>query len=128
MLEKGLDSQTAFAIVSIDIADIDVGANVGAKLQTDQANADIRIARAEAEKRRAMAVAREQQMVALTREHQAAVVAAEAEIPAAISDAYRKGNLKRQSNRMSLVHEISAKYPRIAAAAVIGPDGLPVAS
>ncbi|MEQ9409074.1 MAG: flotillin-like protein FloA [Fuerstiella sp.] len=94
VLAKGLDSQTAFAIVSIDIADIDVGANIGATLQSDQANADIRIARAHAEKRRAMAVARQQEMVALTTENQAAIVLAEAEIPAAIAAAFRKGQLR----------------------------------
>ncbi len=94
VIEKGLDSQTAFDIVSIDIADIDVGENIGAKLQMDQANADIRIARAEAEQRRAMAVAREQQMIALTTEYRALVVLAEAQIPAAIADAFRKGQLR----------------------------------
>lgn len=94
VLSRGLDSQTAFAIVSIDIADIDVGANVGARLQNDQAKADIRIARAHAEKRRAMAVAREQEMVALTREYEAEVVLAEAEIPAAMAAAFRQGQLR----------------------------------
>lgn len=94
VLAKGLDSQTAFSIVSIDIADIDVGANIGAALQMSQADADIRIARAEAEKRRAMAVAREQEMVALTREHEAAVALAEAEIPAALAAAFRSGQLR----------------------------------
>src|SRR5690606_19129021 len=93
VVERGLDSQTAFEIVSIDIADIDVGRNIGAQLQIDQANADIRIARADAEQRRAMAVAREQEMVALIAEHRAAVVLAEAQIPAAIAVAFRDGNL-----------------------------------
>ncbi len=99
VIEKGLDSQTAFDIVSIDIADIDVGENIGAKLQADQAEADIRIARAHAEQRRAMAVSREQQMIALTQEHRAAVVLAEALIPSAIAEAFRAGQLraKRQS-------------------------------
>lgn len=93
VLAKSLDSQTAFAIVSIDIADIDVGENIGARLQSTQADADIRIARAHAEQRRAMAVAREQEMVALTREHEAAVVIAEAEIPKAIAAAFQTGQL-----------------------------------
>ncbi|ODS33618.1 MAG: hypothetical protein SCARUB_01218 [Candidatus Scalindua rubra] len=93
VLEKGLDSGTAFEILSIDIADIDVGENIGAKLQADQAEADKRVAQAEAEKRRAMAVAREQEMVALVQENRAKVVLAEAEIPKAISQAFREGNL-----------------------------------
>jgi uncharacterized protein YqfA (UPF0365 family) len=91
VLAKGLDSQTAFAIVSIDIADIDVGENIGAKLQTDQADADVRIALARAEKRRAMAIAQEQEMVALTREYQAEMVLAEAGIPPAVAAAFREG-------------------------------------
>ncbi len=94
VLEKGLDSQTAYEIVSIDIADIDVGDNVGARLQADQAEADVRIARAKAEERRAQAVAREQEMKALTQEHQAEVVLAESEIPKAMADAYRGGSLR----------------------------------
>jgi len=97
VIERGLDAETAFAIVSIDIADITVGANIGARLQIDQANADIRIARAEAEKRRSMAIARLQEMVALKRENEAAVVLAEAEIPVAIAAAYRAGNLRTKS-------------------------------
>jgi uncharacterized protein YqfA (UPF0365 family) len=94
VLNKGLDSQTAYEIVSIDIADIDVGDNVGARLQADQAEADVRIARAKAEERRAQAVAREQEMKALTQEHQAEVVLAESEIPKAMAEAYRSGNLR----------------------------------
>lgn len=94
VLAKGLDSQTAYAIVSIDIADIDVGDNVGARLQADQAEADMRIARAKAEERRARAVAAEQEMKALTVENQAKVVLAEAEIPLAIAEAYRRGSLR----------------------------------
>ena len=94
VLDKGLDSQTAYEIVSIDIADIDVGDNVGARLQADQAEADVRIARAKAEERRAQAVAREQEMKALTQEHQAEVVLAEAEIPKSMADAYRGGSLR----------------------------------
>jgi len=92
--DKGLDSSTAYEIVSIDIADIDVGDNVGARLQADQAEADVRIARAKAEERRAMAVAVEQEMCARTQENQAEVVLAEAEIPRALSEAYRSGKLR----------------------------------
>ncbi|WP_390621139.1 flotillin-like protein FloA [Calycomorphotria hydatis] len=94
VLKKGLDSQTAYEIVSIDIADIDVGANIGARLQADQAEADMRIARAKAEERRARAVAQDQEMKALTQENQAKVVLAEAQIPRAMADAYRQGNLR----------------------------------
>ncbi|MEM1061424.1 MAG: flotillin-like protein FloA [Planctomycetota bacterium] len=94
VLNKGLDSQTAYEIVSIDIADIDVGANVGARLQADQAEADMRIAKAKAEERRALAVADDQEMKALTQENQAKVVLAEAEIPKAMADAYRSGGLR----------------------------------
>ncbi len=93
VMAKRLDSHTAFSIVSIDIADMTVGANVGARLQADQAEADIRIARALAERRRAFAVAREQEMIALTQENQAAVILSEAEIPAAIAGAFRSGRL-----------------------------------
>jgi uncharacterized protein YqfA (UPF0365 family) len=93
VLAKGLDAGSAFEILSVDIADVDVGDNVGAKLQADQAEANKIIAQAEAEKRRAMAVAREQEMMALIRENRAKVVLAEAEIPRAIADAFRSGNL-----------------------------------
>ncbi len=93
VLEKGLDSGTAFEILSIDIADIDVGENIGAKLQTDQAEADKRIAQARAEGRRAMAVAQEQEMKAKIEEMRAKVVEAEAEVPKAMAEAFRKGNL-----------------------------------
>jgi len=93
VLEKGLDAGTAFEILSIDIADVDVGENVGAKLQADQAEADKRVAQALAERRRAMAVAREQEMQALVAENRAKVVLAEAEVPKAISQAFREGNL-----------------------------------
>jgi len=93
VLDKGLDSQTAYSIVSIDIADIDVDENVGARLQTDQADADIRIARAKAEERRAAAIAREGEMVALTEENRAKVVLAESQIPVALAEAFRSGNL-----------------------------------
>ncbi len=94
VLSKGLDSQTAFEIVSIDIADVDVGENVGARLQADQAEADVRVARAKAEERRAMAVAQEQEMVAITEENRAHVVLAESEVPKAMADAYRAGGLR----------------------------------
>lgn len=97
VLDKGLDSQTAYEIVSIDIADIDVGDNVGARLQADQAEADMRIARAKAEERRARAVATEQEMKALTVDNQAKVVLAEAEIPLAMADSYRAGCLRSKS-------------------------------
>jgi len=93
VLAKGLDAGTAFEILSIDIADIDVGANIGARLQIDQAEADKRIAQARAEQRRAMAVAKEQEMKAYTQEMRAKVVEAEAEIPKAIAQAFREGKL-----------------------------------
>ncbi|MDR9387914.1 MAG: flotillin-like protein FloA [Balneolaceae bacterium] len=93
VLEKGLDSGTAFEILSIDIADIDVGDNIGAKLQTEQAEADLKVARAKAEERRAMAVALEQENKARIEEMRAKVVENEAEIPMAISEAFRSGNL-----------------------------------
>ena len=93
VLSKGLDAGTAFEILSVDIADVDVGDNIGAKLQADQAEANKIIAQAEAEKRRAMAVAREQEMLALVRENRAKVVLAEAEIPLAIAESFRSGNL-----------------------------------
>jgi len=93
VLEKGLDAGTAFEILSIDIADVDVGENVGAKLQADQAEADKRRFQAEAEKRRAMAVAREAEMRALVEENRAKVVENEAQIPLAMADAFRSGNL-----------------------------------
>ena len=93
VLAKGLDSGTAFEILSIDIADVDIGENIGAKLQGDQAEADLKIARAKAEERRAAAVALEQEMTAEVARQRARVVEAEAEIPKAMSDAFRKGNL-----------------------------------
>jgi uncharacterized protein YqfA (UPF0365 family) len=93
VLARRLDSQTAFEIVSIDIADIDVGDNIGARLQADQAEADTRVARANAEGRRAMAVAQEQEMIAQMEESRAKVVDAEAEVPRAISDALRTRTL-----------------------------------
>ena len=93
VLEKGLDAGTAFEILSIDIADLDVGKNIGASLQADQAEADLRVAQAKAETRRAMAVAEEQEMTARTQEMKAKVVAAEAEVPKAMAQAFRDGNL-----------------------------------
>lgn len=93
VLGKGLDAGTAFEILSIDIADVDVGRNIGAQLQTDQAEADKRIAQAKAEERRAMAVAREQEMKAYTQEMEAKVVEAQAEVPHAMAEAFKKGNL-----------------------------------
>ena len=93
VLSKGLDSGTAFEILSIDIADVDVGKNIGAELQTDQAEADKRIAQAKAEERRAMAVAAEQEMIAKVQDMRARVVEAEAEVPRAMAEAFREGNL-----------------------------------
>ena len=93
VLARRLDSNTAFEIVSIDIADIDVGANIGARLQADQAEADTRVARANAEGRRAMAVAREQEMIASIEESRAGLVEAEAEVPKAVADSLTSGQL-----------------------------------
>jgi|TARA_B110000263_G_scaffold18048_1_gene14408 uncharacterized protein YqfA (UPF0365 family) len=93
VLEKGLDAGTAFEILSIDIADLDVGKNVGAQLQTDQAEADLRVSQAKAETRRAMAVAEEQEMRAKTQEMQAKVVESESEVPLAMAQAFREGKL-----------------------------------
>lgn len=93
VLDKGLDSGTAFEILSIDIADIDVGKNIGAGLQIDQADADLKIAQAKAEERRAMAIAREQEMKALAQEMKAKVIEAEAHVPLAMAEAFRSGNL-----------------------------------
>lgn len=93
VLQRGLDAGTAFEILSIDIADVDVGANIGAQLQTDQAQADLKVAEAKAEERRAMAVAEEQEMKAKSQEARAKVIEAEAEIPLAVAEAFRSGNL-----------------------------------
>ncbi|MCR8641981.1 flotillin-like protein FloA [Paenibacillus sp. N1-5-1-14] len=93
VLDKGLDAGTAFEILSIDIADVDVGKNIGAHLQTEQAEADKRIAQAKAEERRAMAVAQEQEMVAKVVEMRAKVVESESEVPLAMAEAFRSGNL-----------------------------------
>jgi len=97
VLERGLDAQTAFQIVSIDIADIDVGQNIGARLQADQAEADTRVARAKAEERRALAMAREQEMKAEVAKNRAQVVLSEAEVPMAMAAAFRKGNLEQHN-------------------------------
>lgn len=94
VLQRGLDAQTAFEIVSIDIADIDVGENIGARLQADQAEADMRVARAKAEERRALATAREQEMKATVAHNRSLVVLAEAEVPLAMAAAFREGNLE----------------------------------
>ncbi|MBM4088907.1 MAG: UPF0365 family protein [Planctomycetes bacterium] len=93
VLSRGLDAHTAFAIVSIDIADIDVGANIGARLQADQAEADTRVARAKAERRRAEAVAAEQEMKAMVTENRARLVMAEADVPRAMAEAFRRGGI-----------------------------------
>ena len=93
VLQRGLDAGTAFEILSIDIADVDVGVNIGAQLQTDQAQADLKVAEAKAEERRAMAVAEEQEMKAKSQEARAKVIMAEAEIPQAIAESFRSGNL-----------------------------------
>ncbi len=93
VLAKGLDSGTAFEILSIDIADIDIGDNIGAKLQTDQAEADLKVANAKAEERRAFAVAFEQEMIAKAQDARAKVIEAESQIPLAIAESFRSGNL-----------------------------------
>jgi uncharacterized protein YqfA (UPF0365 family) len=101
VLERGLDAHTAFEIVSIDIADIDIGENIGARLQADQAEADTRKAQAFAEQRRANAIAREQEMKAEVALNRAGVFLAEAEVPRAMADAFRQGNLERLSQNGS---------------------------
>ncbi len=93
VLDRGLDAQTAYEILSIDIADIDVGENIGARLRADRAESDKRIAQAKAEERRAMAVATERENIARIKDRQALLVEAEAEVPRAIAEAFRKGNL-----------------------------------
>lgn len=98
VFDRGLDASTAYEIVSIDIADIDVGDNVGARLRSDQAEADRRVARAKAEQRRADALATEQEMVALTAENRAHLVQAEAAVPLAIAEAFRAGNLRSKNS------------------------------
>ena len=98
VLDRGLDAQTAFEIVSIDIADIDVGENIGARLQADQAEADTRVARATAEQRRAEAVATEQEMKAKVAKNRSQLVMAEADVPKAMADAFRKGFMHTQNS------------------------------
>ena len=98
VLDRGLDAHTAFEIVSIDIADIDVGENIGARLQADQAEADTRVARAEAEQRRAEAIALEQEMKARVADNRSRLVLAEAEIPRAMAEAFRQGRIGSQDN------------------------------
>jgi uncharacterized protein YqfA (UPF0365 family) len=95
VLQRGLDAQTAFQIVSIDIADIEVGENIGARLQADQAEADTRVARAKAEERRSVAIAREQEMKASVSENRARLLEAESLVPKSIGEAYRAGRLER---------------------------------
>jgi uncharacterized protein YqfA (UPF0365 family) len=102
VLQRGLDAQTAFEIVSIDIADIDVGENIGARLQADQAEADTRVARAKAEEKRALAFAREQEMKAEVARNRANVVLAEAEVPLAMAAAFREGNLEGRSGNKAV--------------------------
>jgi uncharacterized protein YqfA (UPF0365 family) len=99
VLERGLDAQTAFEIVSIDIADVDIGQNVGARLRADQAEADTRVARAKAEQRRAEAVAKEQEMKAAVARNRAQVLLAEAQVPMAMANAFRQGHLEALSRR-----------------------------
>ncbi|WP_144975246.1 flotillin-like FloA family protein [Bremerella volcania] len=113
VLDKGLDSDTAYAIVSIDIADIDVGRNIGAKLRIDQASADSRIALALAEKRRAMAIAKHQEMRAKHAKSRANVVRAEAEIPASLSQAFRDGSIQMPGVPVSH-RKTSRRFPLIA--------------
>jgi uncharacterized protein YqfA (UPF0365 family) len=100
VLRRGLDAQTAFQIVSIDIADIEVGENIGARLQADQAEADTRVARAKAEERRSVAIAREQEMKAATAENRARLLEAEALVPKSIGDAFRGGRFGTQARAL----------------------------
>jgi len=122
VLAKGLDSGTAFEILSIDIADVDVGKNIGAELQTDQAEADKRVAQARAEERRAMAVAKEQEMKALVGEMKAEVVKAEAQVPLALADAFRSGNL----GVMDYMKYQNVQADTAMRKAIAGPDDKPV--
>ena len=101
VLQRGLDAHTAFEIVSIDIADIEVGENIGARLQADQAEADTRVARAKAEERRAIAIAREQEMKALTAENRSRVLTSEAAVPLAMAQAFREGHFYLNNERRS---------------------------
>ncbi len=121
VLGKGLDSGTAFEILSIDIADVDVGKNIGAELQTDQAEADKRVAQARAEERRAMAVAQEQEMKARVEEMRAEVVRAEAQVPLAIADAFRSGHM----GVMDFVRYRNMEADTDMREAIAGPDETP---
>jgi len=126
VLAKGLDAGTAFEILSIDIADVDVGKNIGAELQTDQAEADKRVAQARAEERRAMAVAQEQEMRARVEEMKAEVVRAEAQVPLAIAEAFRNGNLGVMDYvRYRNVQADTAMRKAIAGPDAGGPDAAP---
>ncbi len=118
VLAKGLDSGTAFEILSIDIADVDVGKNIGAELQTDQAEADKRVAQARAEERRAMAVAQEQEMRARVEEMKAEVVRAESQVPLALAEALRSGNL----GVMDYVRYRNVQADTAMRKAIAGPD------
>jgi len=124
VLDKGLDSNTAFSIVSIDIADIDVGRNIGAKLQIDQASADFRIAMALAEKRRAMAIAKHQEMRAKHAKSRASVVHAEAKIPASLGQAIRDGNIQTHGVPVSR-QKTSRRFPLIGSLATSNTAVLP---
>jgi uncharacterized protein YqfA (UPF0365 family) len=119
VLAKGLDAGTAFEILSIDIADVDVGKNIGAELQTDQAEADKRVAQARAEERRAMAVAQEQEMRARVEEMKAEVVRAEAQVPLALAEAFREGNL----GVMDFVRYSNVQADTAMRKAIAGPEG-----
>ena len=119
VLAKGLETGTAFEILSIDIADVDVGKNIGAELQTDQAEADKRVAQARAEERRAMAVAQEQEMRARVEEMKAEVVKAEAQVPLALAEAFREGNL----GVMDYVRYRNVQADTAMRKAIAGPDG-----
>jgi uncharacterized protein YqfA (UPF0365 family) len=119
VLAKGLDAGTAFEILSIDIADVDVGKNIGAELQTDQAEADKRVAQARAEERRAMAVAQEQEMRARVEEMRAEVVKAEAQVPLALAEAFRSGNL----GVMDYVRYRNVQADTAMRKAIAGPEG-----
>ena len=119
VLAKGLDAGTAFEILSIDIADVDVGKNIGAELQTDQAEADKRVAQARAEERRAMAVAQEQEMRARVEEMRAEVVRAEAQVPLALAEAFRSGNL----GVMDYVRYRNVQADTAMRKAIAGPEG-----
>ena len=112
VLARGLDAGTAYEIVSIDIADVDIGANIGARLQADQAEADKRVAQALAEKRRAMAVAAEQEFRASVVKNRAKVVLAEAEVPKATADALRSGNLVSDAGYREVPNSSTGSKPK----------------